>query len=253
MIGVALGLPAFRRLVPPGTLVARRGPPRHRPRPGRPDLRLLRRRRLRLLRPDHRPRALRRRGRHRPHRGHPHLDRGLVAPGPLARPLRRVAVRGRGLRRSRPRLARHAAGAGAGGARPRSASRAGRSPGSASAWPTRRCRSSPSTRRPRGRRAGPPRRSSSPTCSAPRSVRAWAVCWSPSARRRPTPTRRAWSPSTCSAPSSPWWRGARPPGAGASGTTRDLPWRVAPTRRGTARPAPTGWSRAGERRGRLRR
>ena len=70
---------------------ARRPPRACRPRccARRADLRVLRRRRLRLVRADHRAGPLRGGRRRRPHRRHPHLDSGVVAAGPVARPVRR--------------------------------------------------------------------------------------------------------------------------------------------------------------------
>ena len=91
VVGVALILPAFRRLTPPGTLRALPRPARGGPAARHPDLHLLRRGRLRPARPPGLawPRARRRRS--GPDRRDPVVDGRRLDPGPQGRRLGRRA------------------------------------------------------------------------------------------------------------------------------------------------------------------
>ena len=139
-VGLLLGIFALRRLTPPGTLVGPPGPPGRDPAARRPDLRVLRGRRVR--RPDARrmARPVGGRGRHRADRGDDLVDGRCLDPGARRHALADPPVRPGRLRgdcpRASPGCCWSCARTSAGWSRsPRSAW-----PGSGWASPTRRCR-----------------------------------------------------------------------------------------------------------------
>ena len=143
-----IGVSALRRLTPPGTLTARPVLPAAVLLRGHPDLRLLRRRRLRRADPRRLARPVGDRGRDRPDRRDRRLDRRRLDPG-----ARRLALADP---RGSSRSASRSPSIGPGRDAPRPAPgrpvagrdrRLRRRPASGWAWPTRRWRSSSCARR----------------------------------------------------------------------------------------------------------